>query len=280
MIGPRKEVVPTLQVEQLALGELPREEQLRLRAKLSASPGGRSHLEALAGGHARHAGGPSARGGGRRDRASDAPPAGAGGARRPVRRRWIPLTALGVPLAAGLIAIVVPGLDTTRETGSPGLTAAPGESGSTERSKGSPGRASVGSPRLLIHRQTDAGSEALAPGARVQRGDLLQLSYSAAGMRYGAVMSVDGRGVVTQHLPEAGAHAVALSAGSLVPLPHSYELDDAPDFEHFVFVTAPEPFALAPVEDALRSAPAVPGRVPSLPNPLSVIPFTVRKDGR
>jgi hypothetical protein len=64
-------------------------------------------------------------------------------------------------------------------------------------------------------------------------------------MRYGAVMSVDGRGVVTLHLPEAGAQAVAPSAKGPVQRPHGGALEALP-----------------------------------LPSPRSVISFTVCREAR
>jgi hypothetical protein len=32
----------------------------------------------------------------------------------------------------------------------------------------------------------------------------VQLAYQAAGRHFGAIVSIDGRGVVTRHLPAAG----------------------------------------------------------------------------
>ncbi len=117
------------------------------------------------------------------------------------------------------------------------------------------------SPRLLVYRQRQgqaagaSSSEVLSDGIRGARGDLLQLAYDKApdGV-YGVLLSVDGAGRVTQHLPEEGAsQSPPLTRGREVRLPSAYELDDAPGFERFVLVTAPKPFAVGVALDAARA---------------------------
>ncbi len=56
---------------------------------------------------------------------------------------------------------------------------------------------------LVLHRKAGAGVEPLADGARAARGDVIQIGYVAAGARYGAILSIDGAGAVTWHLPSA-----------------------------------------------------------------------------
>jgi hypothetical protein len=83
----------------------------------------------------------------------------------------------------------------------------------------------------------------------------LQLAYDKApsGL-YGLLLSIDGSGRVTQHLPEEGASASApLTSLREIRLPSAYELDDAPAFERFVLITAPQPFAIGAVLDAART---------------------------
>src|SRR5690606_30966685 len=124
-------------------------------------------------------------------------------------------------------------------------------------------------------------AERLAPGDRVRAGDLLQLSYVAAGRRFGAIVSIDGRGVVTTHLPLAGPGAAALGAGPAIPLEQAYELDDAPGFERFVFVTGTSRFEVAVVAAAARAVAT--GRAPattplSLPTGLEQHDFVLPKE--
>jgi hypothetical protein len=114
------------------------------------------------------------------------------------------------------------------------------------------------SPRLLVYRQRPsqgtADSELLADGARSASGDLLQLAYDKApeGL-FGLLLSIDGAGNVTQHLPENGAtQATPLTPLREVYMSSAYELDDAPDFERFVLVTASHPFGIGSVLEAAK----------------------------
>jgi len=57
------------------------------------------------------------------------------------------------------------------------------------------------------------------------------------------IFSIDGRGTVTLHLPKEMGDATQLedAKGKARQLGFSYELDDAPTFESFFFVTAQDP---------------------------------------
>ena len=108
-------------------------------------------------------------------------------------------------------------------------------------------------PQLLLFRKGPvSGVESLPQGSVAHDRDLLQVAYQAAGRSHGVILSVDGRGTVTRHLPVTGAQAAALQSGATVPLPVAYQLDDAPRFERFYLVTADAPFPVAVVEDAVR----------------------------
>ena len=127
----------------------------------------------------------------------------------------------------------------------------PGE-GDGDRIKGTPG--------LTVYRKTDTGSETLADGAIARSGDVIRLGYRAAGKPFGVILSIDGRGAVTLHLPRTGEHAAALRGGEpWVLLDQAYELDDAPGWERFYFVTGQTSFAVQPVIDAARRAVSNPG---------------------
>jgi hypothetical protein len=129
-------------------------------------------------------------------------------------------------------------------------------------------------PYLLLFRQA-APVERLAPGALVHEHDRLQVAYQAAGRRYGVIVSVDGAGAVTRHLPASGDWATPLATGGPVPLGASYELDDAPGFERFVLVTADAPFAVETVVDAARRQPEA--RL-DLPEWMDQFSFVLRKE--
>jgi hypothetical protein len=112
-------------------------------------------------------------------------------------------------------------------------------------------------PHLNVFRKTMRGAEELPAGVLARRGDVLQLAYSAGEAKFGVILSVDGRGTVTWHVP-SGYSGGSLSAPSLDPkgqvvLPAAYELDDAPGFERFFFVYSSKPFDVASVDRAARA---------------------------
>ena len=111
-------------------------------------------------------------------------------------------------------------------------------------------------PTLAVYRRTDRGSETMADGAIARAGDLLRLGYPAVPQVYGAILSVDGRGTITRHLPANGARAALLAHGRLNLLDAAYELDDAPGWERFYFVTADTEFDLEPIVTAVRQLTA------------------------
>jgi len=131
-------------------------------------------------------------------------------------------------------------------------------------------------PHLQVLRKEASGLAQVHDGDLAARGDRLQLLYVAAEAPFGAVLSVDGRGVFSQHLPQRGDRAVALAANGAVALPSSYLLDDAPDFERFFLVTGPRAFALEEVEPTLKAWGAPDARV-GLPADLTLSTLTLRK---
>jgi hypothetical protein len=122
-------------------------------------------------------------------------------------------------------------------------------------------------PTLHVFRVTDAGAERLEPEASAHEGDRLQVSYIAADARYGMVLSIDGRGTVTVHLPLAGTDAAPLSKDGDTILGSSYALDDAPAYERFFLVTSDQPFPVATVAAAANQL-AKSGQGQSAPLPL------------
>lgn len=226
--------VPDLILEQYRLRELPDEEADRVERLLSASPALRARLEAL-------------------ERSDDEiareyPPGWLVERIRarvpaPARRSIGWRVPVGVAAAIVLLILAIPGtwIAPARDTGEPGVR--------EDRIKGL-------RPALTIYRRTDAGSETLADGSVARAGDLLRLGYVGAGRSYGVILSVDGRGVVTLHLPPDGDRAAPLARGPATLLDRAYELDDAPGWERFYFITGETPFAVAPVVEAARKASA------------------------
>jgi len=132
-------------------------------------------------------------------------------------------------------------------------------------------------PRLFVYRKAPTGAEELAAGAAARENDVVQLAYQAAGRHFGAIVSIDGRGVVTRHLPAAGTLASPLKTGASFALPEAYRLDDAPGFERFYFVTADQPFAVDLVLTAASHAAGAEGRL-ALPAGLDQYSFALRKE--
>jgi hypothetical protein len=140
---------------------------------------------------------------------------------------------------------------------------------------------------LSIFRKTAAGAEELAGGSGVRRGDVLQIGYTAGDMKYGAIFSIDGRGVVTFHLPEnyRGQTLVApvLDEKGQTVLPFAYELDDAPGFERFFFVFSHSRFDVRDIEKAARTLSSNPQAADNaslrLPSGLNVYSLVLKKLG-
>jgi len=271
MTGHARLEVPDLILEQYRLNELPPQEAHRVEQLLRESETLQQRLEALDRSDA--------------ELARQYPPAWIAerirqrvskGARVPEEhgnrvRRW------GIPAAVGFAAIVLVAVLPRLGTGPTDAShAAPVIE--TNRIKGL-------EPALVVYRRSDRGSETLADGAIARPGDLLRLGYTAAGRAYGVIVSIDGRGAVTLHLPPNGPRAASLGRGSHVLLDRAYELDDAPSWERFYFVTGDTAFEVAPIVEAARRAAAVHGlRSPpaalSIPGGLSQSTFSLQKEAR
>jgi anti-sigma factor RsiW len=145
----------------------------------------------------------------------------------------------------------------------------------SERIKGDVGT----HPALAMYRRTPSGSERLADGDLARPGDVLRLGYASGGRAFGVILSIDGRGAVTMHLPPGGDEAASLAPGKMVLLDAAYELDDAPRLERFYFITGTRPFKIAEVLAVARGASAAPDRL-ALPAGLEQVGFAVRKEAR
>jgi hypothetical protein len=136
-------------------------------------------------------------------------------------------------------------------------------------------------PYLRVYRQVPGGFEELDPQDPAGPGSQLQLSYAALGRNHGAVLSIDGRGEVTLHLPLEGTASEALQTEGTVDLPSSYKLDDAPGFERFFLITSREPFELSPVLQAADTLASDPDRARSaaldLHRPIEQADFLILK---
>lgn len=92
--------------------------------------------------------------------------------------------------------------------------------------------------QLLIFRKISDQVEILTNGDPAKAGDLLQLGYVAAAEPYGMIFSIDGRSTVTLHYPSESGDSTELEQNKKSFLPNAIELDDAPGFERFFFITS------------------------------------------
>lgn len=141
-------------------------------------------------------------------------------------------------------------------------------------------------PELSVYRSVegpdtrDALAEELFDGALARAGDRLQLAYNAGDREYGAIVSVDGRGGVYTHFPLEISSEPRLEVGRDHRLPYGYQLDDAPKFEHFFFITSRESFSVQQLVQAVRSqADSITERADSLElgDGFEIISVTIRK---
>lgn len=239
--------VPDWMLERYLLDELPRKERRRLEQALASDPSLRAALEKL-----------------RQDdrrvlaayppdqvipqilkRAALARPEAK--ASRPWRLAWIAAPALALAL---FMLVFLPPLLQRRLTAPSGAPA-----GDYSAVKGDEALASR-SPALRLYRRGSDGDSVLADGANARAGDLIQVAYSAAGRAHGVILSIDGAGAVTLHFPETEDSATSLAGGRLVLLPSSFELDRAPRFERFIFVTAAGPLPTAAILEKARQLAA------------------------
>ena len=222
-------------LERFRLGELPEDEMEAIRRMLDADPDLRARLEALEGSD-------------REIYGSYSTDWVAQQVARRLERREVPsisrfgprLALAAVILLAAVFSIYLPGPEVTPTWDRKGMDGI--------RLKGV-------KPDLLLYRKNASEVEQLADSSVAYAGDLIQIFYRAAGKPFGVIVSVDGRGTVTRHLPAAGTRSVRLIQGDPVPLDYSYELDDAPKWERFYFLTADTSFDVRDVAQAAEGGP-------------------------
>ena len=125
--------------------------------------------------------------------------------------------------------------------------------------------------RIEVWRKKGSEAERLPPDALARSGDLVQLRYIVPEFCYGALISVDGRGVLTIHLSGESGKAAPLTPGRPIALSTSYQLDDAPLFETFYLVTAKDNFDIESVSQSLLD------KKQSLSKDQLITVFTLRK---
>lgn len=187
------------------------------------------------------------------------------------KSRWrVALPVIGTAAASVVLALAfLPGNTTAPETRSPAQSG--DDPNAHIRLKGPT------EPSLFVFRKGETGDERLLPGQIATAGDVVQLKYAAKGAPYGVIFSVDGRGTVTLHYPSNDAVPAKLETKGTHALDFSYELDDAPSYERFFFVTANHPIdARQVIEKARLEKPGAEERL-SLDPTLSQCDFVLKK---
>lgn len=250
--------LPQWKLERYALGELPPDELRRVRQQLDQDPAAAARLRDLENDdRAILMQYPAARMAAEiRAKAGVAAPA----------RRMSPWVALGpVAALAAAVALVV----------LPGPADKPGGEHITAPADGIIAKGD-GEPTLDIVRQDDEAR--LSDGDLVAEGDVLGFRYHAAGAPHGVLFSIDGGGVITLHFPPDALASSLLGTGR-VTLDLAYELDDAPAFERFFFVTGEAPIDVEAVLEAAQElvGAGAEGAELELPEGLQVTDLLLRK---
>jgi len=238
--------VPDVVLERYRLSELPAAESERLERQLREDEALRRRLGEIeaSDGELLRSGAPERLAAGvRREARRAGPQSGTPGRRSPAWRWLVPAAAV----AGAVVLVAVITLPAVRGRMGQPSSSSPGAPATDDRIKGL-------EPSLTLFRRGSSGSEVLADNSVAHAGDLIRVAYQAAGRPYGVIVSVDGRGGVTLHLPPSGSAASPLQAGDRVLLDQAYELDDAPRWEKFYLVTGNEPFDVASIVNAARRA--------------------------
>ena len=111
-------------------------------------------------------------------------------------------------------------------------------------------RVKGGGTRIYVYRKINHTAILLADNNRVHEKDLLQIAYFSAEDTHGVIISIDGRGTVTIHYPARQSAGTRIEKNRKILLGSSYELDDAPGFERFFFITSRKPVDMAQVRRA------------------------------
>ena len=91
---------------------------------------------------------------------------------------------------------------------------------------------------LLIYKKSGSSVEKLTHNSFAKENDILQISYVSSGFKYGMIFSIDGRRAVTLHYPANIKDNSLLNPEGEIFLQNSFQLDDAPSFEKFIFLAS------------------------------------------
>jgi hypothetical protein len=110
-----------------------------------------------------------------------------------------------------------------------------------------------GDTRLIIQRMRDGHIDFLHDYAIAKEGDIIQISYFSENAKHGVILSIDGNLKVILHYPEYRGRPTEIQTMEVVPLSFAYQLDDAPHFERFIFITSDRPIDVDMVLERARA---------------------------
>ncbi|MBN1595927.1 hypothetical protein JW933_08395 [candidate division FCPU426 bacterium] len=134
--------------------------------------------------------------------------------------------------------------------------------------------------QLYLYRRVGDQVQLLKNNDSGQKGDLLQIAYMSSRDAFGIILSLDGRGNVTLHFPSDPAASTKLSRPNKTLLPNAYELDDAPGYERFFFLTSASALDVNMVLQAARQLAQDQANAPAgfLPVAAKIKQYSVRID--
>ena len=115
---------------------------------------------------------------------------------------------------------------------------------------------------LRLYKRSESVPLLLPDGSTVLEGDEVQIQYNTAQL-FGVILSVDGRGVISQHYPDEGVTSTRIPVGTHL-LPFAFKLDDAPGYEIFFLFTSNQPVNIRDIREKTRQIAST-GEKPQLP---------------
>ncbi len=135
--------------------------------------------------------------------------------------------------------------------------------------------------KLYIYRKNENRIEVIENGSITKEYDLLQIAYVSREEGHGVILSIDGRGSVTLHYPEDSSSSTKLKLNKKILLPSAYELDDAPTFEKFFFITSKDKLNVKQILKSAKIQSARPAGILkenlNIDSSISQISFLVKK---
>jgi hypothetical protein len=109
-------------------------------------------------------------------------------------------------------------------------------------------------PHLNLYQNRGNEAVLLSNNSILSENDIIQISYIAAGKKYGVIISIDGKGNVNLHYPDFPKGPEKLFPEGEIALQNAYQLDNAPKYEKFYFITSGKPIDTRIVLDAAEKA--------------------------